>query len=250
MKKIGLSQEYFSTERQLILVSNGGDQYVNVHRAVENYLPVTIKEGRVSKFRRILSWYNAGGIFSVIDKLLFNLILRFADKKKNISSESPGWSFEVNSINSDDFISILRSFKDPIVVFVGTRLFHHEYLRKVKDIDIYNLHVGITPAYRGVYGGIWAIFSQRNEEAGVTLHKVNKGIDTGQIIGQLRVDTSQNEITWRNITSLQNERCGQLLVDFLNDQEMGIIEIDRNQYFRSPGFSDLLRYYVKRTFHS
>ena len=49
---------------------------------------------------------------------------------------------------------------------------------------IINLHVGITPEYRGVHGGYWSIVNKDVENFGVSLHKVDKGIDTGEILWQ------------------------------------------------------------------
>jgi methionyl-tRNA formyltransferase len=44
--------------------------------------------------------------------------------------------------------------------------------------------VGITPEYRGVYGAYWALLNNDVENCGVTIHKVDKGIDTGALIKQ------------------------------------------------------------------
>ena len=47
-----------------------------------------------------------------------------------------------------------------------------------------NTHAGITPRYRGCHGAWWAISEGRREFAGVTVHRVDAGIDTGGIVGQ------------------------------------------------------------------
>ena len=41
------------------------------------------------------------------------------------------------------------------------------------------MHAGITPQYRGVHGGYWAVVNNDPEHCGVTIHFVDKGIDTG-----------------------------------------------------------------------
>jgi methionyl-tRNA formyltransferase len=47
-----------------------------------------------------------------------------------------------------------------------------------------NLHAGITPLYRGVHGGYWALAEGRPELAGTTVHLVDDGIDTGAVLAQ------------------------------------------------------------------
>ncbi|MOA28997.1 phosphoribosylglycinamide formyltransferase [compost metagenome] len=44
--------------------------------------------------------------------------------------------------------------------------------------------MGITPRYRGVHGGYWALANRDRENCGVTVHLVDKGIDTGGVMYQ------------------------------------------------------------------
>ena len=46
------------------------------------------------------------------------------------------------------------------------------------------MHAGITPAYRGVHGGYWALAEGRTDLVGTTIHLVDEGIDTGGVIEQ------------------------------------------------------------------
>jgi methionyl-tRNA formyltransferase len=44
--------------------------------------------------------------------------------------------------------------------------------------------MGITPAYRGVHGGYWALANDDRAHCGVTVHLVDAGVDTGSILYQ------------------------------------------------------------------
>jgi methionyl-tRNA formyltransferase len=48
---------------------------------------------------------------------------------------------------------------------------------------LYNLHLSLLPEFRGVATSAWPIIKGR-ESAGSTLHKIDDGIDTGDILGQ------------------------------------------------------------------
>ena len=50
---------------------------------------------------------------------------------------------------------------------------------------LYNIHFSYLPKYKGMYTSFWPIYHGDNS-SGVTLHKIDSGIDTGDIVGQLK----------------------------------------------------------------
>ena len=52
------------------------------------------------------------------------------------------------------------------------------------------MHAGITPRYRGVHGGYWALAEHHPEWVGTTVHLVDPGIDTGGILAQTTFEVS------------------------------------------------------------
>lgn len=66
---------------------------------------------------------------------------------------------------------------------------------------LYNIHFSLLPAYKGVYPSVWPILNGE-EYAGVTLHKMDQGIDTGDIIAQTRFKLSPNETSFSLYTKL------------------------------------------------
>jgi phosphoribosylglycinamide formyltransferase-1 len=89
----------------------------------------------------------------------------------------------VPSVNADAARDALRALAPAVVVVNGTRIIGRETLRAVQAPFI-NLHAGITPLYRGVHGGYWALAEGRPELAGSTVHLVDDGIDTGTVLAQ------------------------------------------------------------------
>jgi len=83
------------------------------------------------------------------------------------------------------------------VIIHGTRILSAELLNSVTCRFI-NIHAGITPKYRGVHGGYWALANNDPLNCGVTVHLVDKGIDTGEIITQDNIlpTPSDNFITY------------------------------------------------------
>ena len=92
----------------------------------------------------------------------------------------------VRSVNSNETIEILRDIKPEVVVVSGTRIIAASVLSCTSAVFI-NMHAGITPMYRGVHGGYWALVQNDINACGVTVHEVDTGIDTGRILGQARI---------------------------------------------------------------
>jgi methionyl-tRNA formyltransferase len=101
----------------------------------------------------------------------------------------------VPSANSDLCISTLLAAKPDVVAVYGTRLLGAKILASL-DCPCINYHAGITPQYRGQHPAYWASANGEPELAGVTIHLVDSGVDTGAVLSQQRVVFSQEDTIW------------------------------------------------------
>ena len=103
----------------------------------------------------------------------------------------------VKSVNSDETLSILREIGPQIVIVNGTRVISSKILDGVAAKFI-NMHAGITPLYRGVHGAYWALVENNRSACGVTVFFVDRGIDTGTVLGQeiIRPTKDDNFVTY------------------------------------------------------
>lgn len=106
--------------------------------------------------------------------------------------------FKVNLSTLEDM------YKIEDLVFIST-----EYDRIIKPHLfktkwLYNIHFSLLPAYKGVYPSVWPILNGE-KYAGVTLHKMDQGIDTGDIIAQKRFRLSAKETSFSLYTRLIDE---------------------------------------------
>lgn len=60
---------------------------------------------------------------------------------------------------------------------------------KLKTEKIYNIHFSELPKYKGMYTSVWPIL-YADSQSGITLHKIDRGIDTGDIIAQRTFELS------------------------------------------------------------
>jgi folate-dependent phosphoribosylglycinamide formyltransferase PurN len=89
----------------------------------------------------------------------------------------------VPSVNSAECRAVLAAQTPDLVVVNGTRIISKATLESVSARFV-NIHAGLTPLYRGVHGGYWALVQGQPGQFGVTVHFVDTGIDTGNILSQ------------------------------------------------------------------
>jgi len=98
----------------------------------------------------------------------------------------------VDSVNSEAFVQRIREAEPDIIVVNGTRIIAKHILEQL-TCPIINVHVGITPLYRGVHGAYWALTQNDRAHCGVTVHMVDAGIDTGGILQQATIEPGHDD---------------------------------------------------------
>lgn len=98
----------------------------------------------------------------------------------------------ITSVNDEDCITLLKTIQPDIILVNGTRILSKRLLESTRA-TIINMHTGITPMYRGVHGGYWALVNSDAEHCGVTIHLVDKGIDTGKVLYQAMIPLSSKD---------------------------------------------------------
>jgi methionyl-tRNA formyltransferase len=107
-------------------------------------------------------------------------------------------------------------------VVYGTRLLKRETLGCI-DAPFINYHAGINPKYRGQNGAYWARRSADPDHAGVTIHLVDEGVDTGDVLYQARVELAPSD----NIATYQHRQMAvalPLLIRAIEDAVSGRLQ--------------------------
>jgi folate-dependent phosphoribosylglycinamide formyltransferase PurN len=155
---------------------------------------------------------------------------------------------KVLSVNSDETIKVLQDLKPHVVVVSGTRIISARVLNSVKAVFV-NMHAGITPAYRGVHGGYWALVQNDRDACGVTIHEVDTGVDTGRILGQARIAPNESD-NFATYGLLQIAAGLPLLKKAVCDAGKGqlqpaVVPIRRSQLWTHPTLAEYVCYRVK-----
>jgi folate-dependent phosphoribosylglycinamide formyltransferase PurN len=190
------------TSKKIVLVATACDATNIVYHALQQEFGVdtVIIEGKESTKKFLQRRVKRLGVLTVFGQVCFQLLiskgLSFLSKKryKDIvashklnPSTIPLHKIKfVSSINSQESIALLQQLNPDVVIVNGTRIIAKKVLDSV-TCKFINTHAGITPMYRGVHGTYWALVNNDAANSGVTVHYVDQGIDTGNIIAQAHV---------------------------------------------------------------
>lgn len=184
---------------RVVLLAGRGASSNTVYHALCDMADVVavIEEDPPSNVKLVKRRVKRLGLLPVIDQVVFitvvSRILRFTSEHRadairkehglRVTPIPTNVVEAVSSINDPSVMECLRTHRPDVVVVNGTRIIKRHVLECI-EAQFINTHTGITPAYRGVHGGYWALAEGKPDLAGVTVHYVDAGIDTGKVISQ------------------------------------------------------------------
>ncbi|HET8655873.1 MAG TPA: formyl transferase [Longimicrobiaceae bacterium] len=201
------------SDRCVVLLAGHGPSTNIVYHALHRHLAETarievIQEKSVSRWVLLKRRVKRLGLLPVLGQAAFVggavPLLRAAAQRRveAIKAEYglddapiPASTHAVDSVNSAETRRLLRELAPAVVVVNGTRILNRETLGS-STAPFVNMHAGITPAYRGVHGGYWALVEGRPDLVGTTVHRVDEGIDTGTIIDQAAFSVTPEDTFW------------------------------------------------------
>jgi hypothetical protein len=119
------------------------------------------------------------------------------------------------SPNSAEAIEFLRKCA-PDVAIARCKVLLKEDVFSIPRHGTFVMHPGICPEYRNSHGCFWALASNDRENAGMTLLRIDKGVDTGPVFGYFRVPIDereshiiiQNRVVFDNLEEIQRKLTG------------------------------------------
>lgn len=183
--------------RKIVMLATASDTTNILFNGLDLEIDKVIMEQRQSAWGLLRRRLKRLGVPTVFGQVLFRLLIvpyisassrrRQYEIKNQFHLDSgcipPDRIIQVDSVNDIKTCELLRELNPGVVLIKGTRILSRNLLESV-PAKFVNLHTGITPRYRGVYGAYWALVEHDPEQCGVTVHLVDAGIDTGQVLAQ------------------------------------------------------------------
>lgn len=146
------------------------------------------------------------------DKVLYNFSLLY-----NIPYH------ENCKINSEEFYHIAKSYSCDLFVSMSFNQIFKPRITNLPLLGTINCHAGKLPFYRGRNILNWALINDE-KEFGITVHFIDDGIDTGDIILQNTYPISEND-TYKTLLEVAHKECAYTLYS-------AIKKIQSNNYTR------------------
>lgn len=123
--------------------------------------------------------------------------------------------YQPDNINNEESLKILEEIHPDFLIVVAYGQILKKKVLDIPKIDCINVHASLLPKYRGAAPINWSIINGE-KETGVTIMKIEEGLDTGDMISKGIVPILEDD----NATSIHDKLSklgGELLVSTLKD---------------------------------
>ena len=154
-------------------------------------------------------------------------------------------------INSAEVLEQLLTLDVDTVAVFGTSILKEPLLSPFAGRMI-NIHLGMSPHYRGVATNFWALYNEDLHLVGATIHHIDPGIDSGDIICQVNAPIVADD-TPHTIGNKVIKQAAEAAVEVLKRMEQGPVpsepqwKPENARLYRRRDFdADVLREFLAR----
>ena len=127
--------------------------------------------------------------------------------------------YQPEKASAPEFVAELAKLKPDLIVVIAYGQILRENLLSLPKHFCMNIHASLLPKYRGAAPINWAIING-DKESGVTTMKMDKGMDTGDILLMKKV-VIENEDTAQHLHDKLSEAGGALALETVDQLEKG-----------------------------
>jgi hypothetical protein len=153
----------------------------------------------------------------------------------------------VVDIHAEEVLDAVRGLRPDLGLVYGSPILKPG-LFEIPSFGTLGIHHGKVPEYRGNKTTFWAIYNGERR-AGVTIQKINAGLDTGQIVreGSVPIGRRGRTAVWRDLENLGLDLYIRSILDVRN----GTAEYrsqggPKGKLYRNPKLGDLVRFHLIR----
>ena len=142
------------------------------------------------------------------------IMVRYETRDKVLTAYAEQYNIPLlihENINSATFVELVKKYNADLFVSMSFNQIFGKAIRELPPLKTINCHAGKLPFYRGRNILNWVLINDE-KEFGITVHYVDKGIDTGDIILQ-RVYEITDEDNYATLLERAYEGCAGLLYD-------------------------------------
>lgn len=138
------------------------------------------------------------------------------------------------NINSDDFLELIALYHADLFISMSFNQIFRERIINTPKLKTINCHAGKLPYYRGRNILNWALINDE-KEYGITVHYVDTGIDTGDIILQRTYPITDDD-NYATLLARAYVDCADILYEAVKMIQNGDIVTIRQNEIHTVGF--------------
>lgn len=155
----------------------------------------------------------------------------------------------VENINSDATKNVIAEISPTLLLVIGTRKLPKEIFG-MAELGAINAHSGILPYYRGADSEFWALVNGEKDNIGVTIHFIDEGLDSGDIVLEARQkvepDDDHRKLRMKNIM-LAGKKMAEAIALIGSGRYNRIKQDEKHaKVYKTAGKDDIERYYGRR----
>ena len=140
-------------------------------------------------------------------------------------------------INDANHVQNIIELDPDLIISYGCSIIKSKLLSVFKGRFI-NIHLGLSPYYRGSRTNFWPFVNNELQFIGTTFMQIDEGVDTGEIVHQIRANIYPND----SIHQIGNR----LIRDSFIECVKLILNFEKVEKFENQLESNIERYYRKR----
>lgn len=187
----------------------------------------------------------ARGMLSLVDALISRvwqgIVHRFSIFGSDVPMPEP--TLVVANVNEPAVAAHFRTHDVRLVILNLCSVISASQLEAI-DRPVINVHPGINPRYRGA-GNVWALSEKRLDLVGATVHEVDVGIDTGKVLGYIRIDPVSEDMGVEDTVVAAQIAGADLAIAFLRGLPLPPIPDEfrslESRFYGYPGMTTWLR---------
>ena len=175
----------------------------------------------------------------------------FSNKNQILQDKSNNVFCAKGYSSTPQCLKTINRLKPDLIIVYGTSIIRGEILNKYKS-KIINVHLGLSPYYRGAATNFFAVSDNNLHCVGSTFMYIDEGIDTGNIIHQIRAKMNYGDSFHQICTRLILDSIEELKDLILNYKKIKLKKIKNNEmkinfYYKRSDFSkvSLKQFYKK-----
>ena len=138
------------------------------------------------------------------------------------------------NVNSKEFLDKLKQYNCDLFVSMSFNQIFKKEIINIPKFKTINCHAGKLPFYRGRNILNWVLINDE-KEFGITVHYMDSGIDTGDIIMQRSYDINDT-YTYKTLLNIAFEECANILYDSVKLLQKFYIEPIKQNSINEVGF--------------